>query len=114
MRPPSPNPRGQGGIVFGCVNEKHEGSTVSDMWRGVGEKKRKKENTSWSPLSHALHSLVTVVIIRVLNAIQNQKGNRGPVIGEDMKLPAQTSVAGARRIHLAVESWRVVCKHTRM
>lgn len=64
---------------------------MSDMWRGVGEK-----NTSWSPLSHALHSLVTVVIIRLLKAIQPQKGNRGPVIEEDMKLPAQTSVAGAR------------------
>lgn len=74
----------------------------------------KRKNTSWSPLSHALYSLVTVVIIRLLNPIQKEKGNRGPVIGEDMKLPEQTSVAGASRTRPAVESWHVVYKHTRI
>lgn len=55
MRPPSPNPGGQGGIVSGCVNEKHEGSTVSDMWRGVGEKKKKKK----TPAGLHFHMLST-------------------------------------------------------
>lgn len=59
-----------------------------------------------------LSSLATVVIIRLVKSIQRQRGNRGPVIGEDMKLPAQTSIAGARTIRLAVESWHVVYKHT--
>lgn len=84
-------------------------------WRlhGVrhGERSRRK-NTSWSPLSHALHSLVTVVIIRLLKPVQRQRGNRGPVIGEDMKLPAQTSVAGARVGFVWLRNLGVLCINT--
>lgn len=78
-----------------------------------GEKEEEK-NSSWSPLSHALHSLVTAAIIRVLKTIQNQRGNRGPVIGEDMKLPAQTSVAGARVGFVGLWNLGVLCINTHM
>lgn len=46
------------------------------------------------------------------NRSRKQNGNRGPVIGKDMKLPVQTKAAGALiGIRLAVESWPVVYKH---
>lgn len=108
-RSPLPKPRSAGWHCLRVCEQK--------TWRFHGvrhvERSRRK-NTSWSPLSHALHSLVTAAIIRVLKPIQNQRGNRGPVIGEDMKLPAQTSVAGARVGFVWLWNLGVLCINTHM
>lgn len=60
---PHQNTRVQSGIVYGCVNEKHEGPMVSDMQRGVREK---------APAGlhfHMLSSLVTALIIKDVKPI---------------------------------------------
>lgn len=102
----------EGGVALSVgVRRKN---TKGPWCQTCGEEKEKKKNTSWSPLSHALHSLVTAAIIRVLKPIQHQRGNRGPVIEEDMKLPAQTSVAGARLGFVWRWNLGVLCINTHM
>lgn len=104
-RSPSPNPRAQGVIV--CIWKKHEGSTVSDMWRGVGGKKHQLVTTfTCSPLSCNSSNYQTFETHPEKERIQRSCDRGG----------YETSCSGQchrclGRVCVAVESWRTVYKH---
>lgn len=72
-----------------------------------------EQNTSWSPLSRGLHSLVAAAIIRDLKPFQKQRGNRSCDRGGYETSCTDECCRCPARICLAVDSWRVVYKHTR-
>lgn len=77
------------------------------MWRGVGEKKHQLLSTfTCSPLTCNSSNYQSF-----WNPSRN-RGNRGPVIEEDMKLPAQTNVAGARRGFMWLRNLGALCVNT--
>lgn len=63
-----------------CAKQKHEGSVLSAMWEGVGvgggvrwrRAGEKKELTSWSPLSHALPSLVAAAAAAIIRVFERR------------------------------------------